>query len=58
VLQVQDVGTHLMLSASFSGQVIKARLPSNAARLGIGDTVWLQVVGEQTCFFKDEEIVA
>jgi len=58
VVQLQDVGTHLMLSASFSGRVIKARLPSNAARLVMGDTVWLQVLGEQTCFYKDEEIVA
>jgi glycerol transport system ATP-binding protein len=58
VVQVQDVGTHLMLSASFSGQVIKARLPSSAARLVTGDTVWLQVLGAQTCFYKDEEIVA
>jgi len=58
VLQVQDVGTHFMLSASFSGQVVKARLPSNTTRVAIGDTVWLQVLGAQTCFFKDEEIVA
>jgi glycerol transport system ATP-binding protein len=58
VTHVQDVGTHLMLSALLAGQTIKARLPSSASRLLSGNTVWLKVLGEQTCFYRNEEIVA
>jgi glycerol transport system ATP-binding protein len=58
VVQVHDVGTHLMLGASYCGQTIKARLASHLGHWAIGDAVWLQVLGEQTCFYKDEEIVA
>ncbi len=58
VTQVQDVGTHVMLSASFSGQIVKARLASDAARLTLGESIWLQVMTEHTCFYKNEEIVA
>jgi glycerol transport system ATP-binding protein len=58
VTHVQDVGTHLMLSASLSGQTIKARLPTGATNLVSGSTVWLKVLGGQTCFYKNEEIVA
>jgi glycerol transport system ATP-binding protein len=57
VSQVQDVGTHLMLSASLAGHVLKARLPPDAARWAPGEAVWLQVMGEHTCFYKNEEIV-
>jgi glycerol transport system ATP-binding protein len=58
VTHVQDVGTHLMLSASLSGQTIKAHLPTGATNLVSGSTVWLQVLGGKTCFYKNEEIVA
>ena len=58
VSQVQDVGTHVVLSAAIAGQMLKARLPVSATPLLAGDVVWLQVVGEHTCFYKNEEIVA
>ncbi|OIQ65998.1 sn-glycerol-3-phosphate import ATP-binding protein UgpC [mine drainage metagenome] len=58
VAQVQDVGTHVMLSASFAGQTVKARLSPHAAQMKLGDTVWLQVMTEHTCFYQNEEIVA
>ena len=58
VIKLQDVGTHLMLSATLAGQTIKARLSADAAHLSVGTVVWLQVVGEHTCFYKNEEIVA
>ena len=58
VTQVQDVGTHVMLTARFAGQSIKARLSSDAARMAQGDIVWLQVLGEHSCFYQNEEIVA
>ena len=58
VTQVQDVGTHVMLSAACDGHTIKARLSADAEQLTVGDTVWLKVMGEHTCFYKNEEIVA
>lgn len=57
VSQIQDVGTHVMLSATFAGQTLKARLSSDATQLTPGDAVWLKVMGEHTCFYKNEEIV-
>jgi glycerol transport system ATP-binding protein len=57
VSQVQDVGTHVMLTALFAGNTLKARLSTDAAQLSIGDTVWLKVMGEHSCFYKNEEIV-
>ncbi len=58
VSQIQDVGTHTMLSAVCDGQTVKARLSSSAAHPGLGSVVWLTVIGEHTCFYKNEEIVA
>jgi glycerol transport system ATP-binding protein len=58
VSRVQDVGTHVMLSADFAGTTLKARLSTDAAQLAVGDTVWLKVLGEHTCVYKNEEIVA
>ncbi len=58
VSQVQDVGTHLMLNAKFDGQTIKVKLPTDSAPMTVGDAVWLQVMGEHTCFYKNEEILA
>ena len=58
VTQVQDVGTHVIVSAARDGHTIKARLAADAAQLAVGDNVWLQVVGEHTCFYQNEEIVA
>ncbi|MEO8411603.1 MAG: TOBE domain-containing protein [Propionivibrio sp.] len=57
VSQLQDVGTHVILSANLSGHKLKARLSSDLAHLSAGDNVWLKVMGEHTCFYKDEEIV-
>ena len=57
VSQIQDVGTHIILSANVAGQTLKARLPISERSMLAGDTVWLQVIGEHTCFYKNEEIV-
>ena len=57
VSMVQDVGTHVMLSAKIADLTIKARLSSDAAQLSPGDTVWMKVMNEHTCFYKNEEIV-
>ncbi len=57
VTQVQDIGTHLMLSARVGDTVLKARLSPELARPAPGATVWLQVLGEHTCFYRDEVLV-
>ncbi|MDL9998908.1 ABC transporter ATP-binding protein [Variovorax sp. J22P240] len=56
--QLQDVGTHLMLSARLDGSALKARLASDAVTPPVGSTVWLQVLGRKSCFYRDEELVA
>jgi glycerol transport system ATP-binding protein len=58
VTQIQDVGTHVILSANSDGQTIKARMPVESVSCVKGETVWLHVLGERTCIYKDEEIVA
>ena len=58
VTQVQDVGTHAMLSAELGGTRMKARLHSDAVPPAVGDTVWLQVLDAHTCYYRDEELVA
>ncbi len=57
VARMQDVGTHVMLSADFAGTTLKARLAADTAPMATGDTVWLQLMDEHTCFYKNEEIV-
>ncbi len=58
VRQVQDVGTHLMLTAEVMGGRVKARLGVESPELVPGNEVWLQLVGEHTCFYVNEELVS
>ena len=60
VTQVQDVGTHLMLSAERRrARALKARLAlRRACRRAAASTVWLQVLDAHTCYYRDEELVA
>lgn len=58
VAMVQDVGTYLMLTASVAGQALKVRLAPETQVPEAGRPVWLQVVGEHTCFYLNEELVA
>ena len=57
VTQVQDVGTHAMLSANAGGTKLKARLSSDALMPAPGDIVWLKVLDPHTCYYRDEELV-
>jgi glycerol transport system ATP-binding protein len=54
VERLQDVGTHWMLTARLDGSLVKARLADAQALPAPGAEVWLQVLGEHTCFYKDE----
>ena len=56
--QVQDLGTHLLLTATLAGGVLKARLDRDTAPPAPGDAVWLRLLGEHTCMYRDEELVA
>ena len=58
VSKIQDVGTHVMLSADLAGHTVKARLSADAVTLSPGYPIWLKVVGEHTCFYRHEEIIA
>ncbi|MBS0468152.1 MAG: ABC transporter ATP-binding protein [Proteobacteria bacterium] len=57
VARVQDLGTHQMLTAAIDGHVLKARRPVGEALPAAGDTVWLQVLGEHSCFYQNEELL-
>ena len=57
VTKIQDVGTQVMLTATIDGQVLKARLSPEVQLPAVGAPLWLQVMGEHTCFYKNEEIV-
>ena len=46
-----------MLTAQVGENVIKARLSAERTALPIGSTVWLQLVGEHTCYYVNEELV-
>jgi glycerol transport system ATP-binding protein len=58
VTQAQDIGTHMMVTATLDGSTLKVRLAPEAGVPRVGDTAWFQVVGEHTCFYQNEELVA
>ena len=57
VTQVQDVGTHSMLSALAGSSPLKARLGSDTLPPAVGATVWLKVLDTHTCYYRDEVLV-
>ena len=57
VTQLQDIGTHLMLTAQVDGHTLKARLSPDVTGLHEGAVVWLQLLGPHTCFYLNEELV-
>ena len=58
VAQVQDIGTYQMLTAQVCDHTIKARVAPEVALPAVGDSIWLQVLGEHTCFYQNEELLA
>jgi glycerol transport system ATP-binding protein len=55
--KLQDLGTHVMLTASAAGQVVKARLGPGQALPAVGAPVWLQVLDAHSCFYRNDELV-
>ena len=58
VKQLQDVGTYLMLTLLIDGQLVKMRQSPQAERLNLGDTVYVQLLSEHSCFYINEELVS
>ena len=58
VVRVQDIGTYFLLTAQVDGQVLRARLAPETTVPSVGETVWLRVLGEHTCFYQNEELLA
>ncbi len=58
VVRVQDVGTHSLLTAVMAGTALKVRLPAGSATPALHETVWLQLAGPHTCFYRNEELQA
>ena len=66
VVQAQDIGTYWLVSARVAAGVgagagaslLRARLGPEQTIPRVGESVWLSVVGEHTCYYKNEELVA
>ena len=63
VTQAQDIGTYWLVAARAEGAApdaapIRARLGPRHAIPKVGETVWLQVDGPHTCFYKDDKLIA
>lgn len=56
VSMVQDVGTHTILTARLGDITVKSRLQAYADQYAVGDIVWLQVLNEHTCIYRNEEL--
>ncbi len=56
--RIQDIGTHVMLTAALNGHAVKARLDPAAPLPQPGENVWLQVMGTHTCLYVNDELVA
>ncbi|MCO5978844.1 ABC transporter ATP-binding protein [Ideonella oryzae] len=58
VRQVQDIGTYLLVTLEAAGHTLKARLPAEAEAPAVGAPVGAQLLGEHTCYYLDEELIA
>jgi glycerol transport system ATP-binding protein len=58
VMQVQDIGTYFLLSCRAGEHLLKVRLAPDSTVPAPGSAVRLQVLGEHTCFYADEELIA
>lgn len=60
VRRVQDLGSHLLLTADAGGQTVRARLPRDLEPYPPepGEVVGLQLLCEQTRFYRNEELIS
>jgi glycerol transport system ATP-binding protein len=61
VTQSQDIGTYWLVTAQIGTRagapLLRARLSPEQPIPRVGDRVWLAIVGEHTCYYKNEELV-
>ena len=58
VSQALDIGAHWLLNSVVGNSVVRARLSADAPFPEVGNTVWLKVINEHTCYYKNEELLA
>ncbi len=62
VTQAQDIGTYWLVTArigSGAGEaLLRARLSPEQAIPRVGEAVWLSIVGDHTCYYVNEELIA
>jgi glycerol transport system ATP-binding protein len=58
VRQVQDIGTYWLVSCDAAGTPLKVRLSPDDTPPAVGDTVGLQLLTNNTCFYQHEELIA
>jgi glycerol transport system ATP-binding protein len=58
VRQVQDIGTYWLVSCDAAGTPLKVRLSPEVTPPAVGDTVGLQLLNDNTCFYQHEELIA
>ncbi|WP_372658835.1 ABC transporter ATP-binding protein [Hydrogenophaga sp.] len=56
--RVQDIGTYFLVTCSTGAHTLKVRLAPEARPPALGSDVHLRVVGEHSCYYKNEEWVA
>jgi glycerol transport system ATP-binding protein len=57
VTQVQDVGTHAIVTARLGDGVVRARLAPHIAHPAAGERVWLWVLGPHTRFYRNDVLI-
>ena len=59
VLRWQDLGNSGLLTTQCAGETVRVRMAGDgAAPAQTGQTVYLQVMGEHSCFYANEELIA
>ena len=62
VTQAQDIGTYWLVTARVGSganeSLLRARLSPEQAIPRVGEALWLSVVGEHTCYYVNEELIA
>ena len=61
VTQAQDIGTYWLVTAQVgsgdNASLLRARLAPEQSVPRPGDSVWLNVVGQHTCYYRDEVLI-
>jgi glycerol transport system ATP-binding protein len=57
LLRTLDIGTYWMLSARLGELELKVRLAPDAELPQPGATVWLEVLSEHSCFYRNEDLI-